>query len=52
MIQKVKVKLPKLKEIFNLVKSLRAELKKCKKQNDFYRYEIEQYNKKFTKGKK
>ena len=50
MIQKVKVKLNELKNVFALVKNLRAELKKCKKQNDFYRYEIEKYNKEFTKG--
>ncbi len=50
MIQKVKVKLNELKNVFALVKSLRAELKKCKEQNEFYRYEIEKYNKEFTKG--
>ena len=45
----VKVKLQQLKDTFNLVKKLRAELKKCKKINEFYKKQIEDYNKKFTK---
>lgn len=47
----VKVKLEQLKKTFNLVKTLRAKLKECKKINAFYKEEIQSYNNKFAKGK-
>ncbi len=45
----VKVKLEQLKKTFNLVKTLRAKLRECKRINAFYKEEIQKYNSRFAK---
>ncbi len=45
----VKVKLKQLKKAFNLVKTLRAKLRECKRINNFYKEEIQKYNSRFAK---
>ena len=52
MIETIKIKAKELKELFNLVKTLRAKLNECNRIKKFYEDEIREYNKRFAKGKK